>query len=173
MYCEAKAKGFSNPKAKAEANKVCAIGHSQLDLAWYASDLNPNPTVFDPSYGALTEEKKNAYVVALRGDGKGGMSWGRIAVVTGETESRVSTRWELAAKLSRTGQRMGKGGRFAFDDARLYVETHKGLGTEATKEELRALRNDPEALQAYMEAAAEYKSKLARKTAAAKRALKK
>lgn len=177
VYCDQKADGKSNQIAGEKAKAVTTIGHSILDLAWYADSRNPQ---FVPDLGIKPEDRQAAVIALRAGLGWKGalegrkLSWGMLVIALGywnpsdpkSAEGQVRTMFGSNAGIASEGTRIGRGGRWLNNEPRFYTGNHKGAGVEDAKP--RAL--DPDEVMA---GAADYKAKLPtiakRKVTAAKR----
>lgn len=108
------------------------IGYSRgwliVRRAWFEVN-NPSALVqlpTDPDPGRQ-QFKQQSLVVKMRDQDK--LSWGDISVRLGVPESRVRSiyRGENGTKKD-LGLRIGKGGRFAYDDPTLYLDNRKKEG---------------------------------------------
>lgn len=148
-YVELRAAGENVKTATAAAERIAKVGHSLLDLSWYAA----NGTT--PELPPVKPEDRHACMVALRGGaGWNGqfvgqqLSWGRISIAMGlfnpkapstAGENAVQREFVLATKavggeaIAAEGTRSGRGGRYLDGDARLYQGGHKRAGVELEK----------------------------------------
>lgn len=97
------------------------LSHSKAELAWMEHEA------FEQS-GFEVTELTPAFVSYARNELK--IGWGPIMVWTQSSEGKVRKAWEQATNLHSDCTRVGRGGRFKFDDAELYVGELKPTGTE-------------------------------------------
>lgn len=90
----------------------------------------PDPSKYD-SKGAY-EQACGKVVSKLRNEMN--LSWGRIMVITGQTEGFVRKVYEADGIQKSKGLRIGKGGRFAYGDPQLYLDNRKVEGAQIRKE---------------------------------------
>lgn len=103
------------------------LSHSKAELAWMeheAFEISDPPFEVEP----LTPE----FVAFARNDLR--IGWGPIMVWTQSSEGKVRKAWEAASATHSECQRIGRGGRFKFDDAELYVGELKPTGTPVPAE---------------------------------------
>jgi hypothetical protein len=88
--------------------------------------------VVDPSKVAAGDTLKDAtnrawskVIQPLRAEG---LSWGEISVRVGKPESKIRTCYRATGNHKDLGDRIGKGGRFAYDDPEFYLEHRKVEG---------------------------------------------
>jgi len=149
-YVAAKKDGKSNVEAKQVAHKIAKVGHSLLDLSWYATKFQALGT-----FAQVAEGETAQAIVALRGGaGWNGkhvgqrLAWGPISICLGwfnpsdpstAGENAVQRLFPICTKVvagvpvAAEGTRSGKGGRWLADDPQLYVGNHKGHGVEEEK----------------------------------------
>lgn len=165
LYCKGMAlrlKDRNAPTAKLLLKQL-DLSHSQADLAWYVSELNPERVE------AASIEPTSENVVLLRA-GKHPeypdrvMSWGYIACAIGKPEGTVRNLFGQGAGIAAEGTRSGKGGAFLNKEPRFYLNANKRAGVEDEKPRLL----DPNEVAAK---SADYEPKLP-KIAAAKKAAK-
>lgn len=162
VYTDGMAAGKGSKASLAAAKAVAPEGkfsHSRADRAWYADPRNPKGIKPGSLPCPATDDARSKAVVKYRA---AGMSWGFIAIGMGHglTERACENLFDKAG-VAAQGTRTGKGGRFVADDGRLYAGNHKGAGVEAAdRKALRALREDPAALKAYLAKADQYESVL-------------
>lgn len=94
------------------------LSHSQFEFAWLR--------LHEMADVAGTVEPTAKNVVRLRAEGQ---SWGRIAVLTGLSEGKVRTTFKEATGAKSQGQRIGKGGRWLYNDQTLYEAEFNKPGT--------------------------------------------
>lgn len=90
----------------------------------------PDPTKFDSK--EAYEHKVGQIVSKLRNDRM--LSWGKISVLCGVPESFVRKCYTKVDVQKDKGLRIGKGGRFAYDDPQLYLDNRKKEGARIPKE---------------------------------------
>lgn len=106
-----------------DAQVQAGLSHSQAEFHW----LRTQPI----EKGGLAEKVGSepataASVAALRNSGE---SWGRIAVLIDASEGQARKLWAESTGTKSQGQRIGKGGRFYYNDGTLYADQLKGTGT--------------------------------------------
>lgn len=103
--------------------KATGLSHSKAELAFMEHEAF---TQQDPPFKvvALTPE----FVTYARN--VLGIGWGPIMVWTQSTEGSVRKAWEAATNTHSDCKRVGRGGRFKFDDQELYVGELKPHGTD-------------------------------------------
>lgn len=118
-------------KGWAEIRQATGLNHSQCDLAWYAhcskqpGGYRGAKWVGGPAWQAKTDAAQLAQLVAWRA---ASVSWGVMAAVTEQPESKLRTQFETGTKLATTGLRVGHGGRWWRNEQGYYQGNMKGHG---------------------------------------------
>lgn len=105
--------------------KATGLSHSKAELAWMEHEA------FGQS-NFTKAELTPAFVAYARNDLR--IGWGPIMVWTQSSEGKVRKAWEAATNSHSEATRIGRGGRFKFDDAELYVGELKPTGTTVPAE---------------------------------------
>jgi hypothetical protein len=107
--------------------KATGLSHSKAELAFMEHEAF---TEADPAFTVvpLTPEFVSYARNVL------GIGWGPIMVWTQSTEGAVRKAWEVATGTHAECKRVGRGGRFKFDDQELYVGELKPRGTDVPAE---------------------------------------
>ena len=104
--------------------KETGLSHSKAELAWMEHEAE--------QAGFKVVPLTSAFVAYGRNDLK--IGWGPIMVWTQSSEGKVREAWKQATNLHSDGQRVGRGGRFKFDEPELYVGELKPTGTDIPKD---------------------------------------
>ena len=107
--------------------KDTGLSHSKAELAWMEHEAFAQA---DPPF--TPEPLTPAFVAYARNDLA--IGWGPIMVWTQSSEGKVRKAWEEATNTHSDCKRVGRGGRFKFDDAELYVGELKPRGTDVPAE---------------------------------------
>lgn len=103
--------------------KATGLSHSKAELAFMEHEAFAEA---DPAFKVVTLTPDFvAYARNVLGIG-----WGPIMVWTQSTEGAVRKAWETATNTHSDCKRVGRGGRFKFDDQELYVGELKPHGTD-------------------------------------------
>lgn len=100
--------------------KETGLSHSKAELAFMEHEA------FEESEFEVAELTPE-FVAYCRNDLR--IGWGPIMVWTQSSEGKVRKAWEAATNIHSDCTRVGRGGRFKFDDAELYVGELKPKGT--------------------------------------------
>lgn len=106
--------------------EATGLNHSQVECAIMEANF-PKSAFFsvkstDKDYTAKLE----AFIV--EGRQVKALSWGALGVLAHIPESRVRKIWAERTGTKSQGLRNGKGGRFLYQEPRLYVEDHRKTG---------------------------------------------
>lgn len=104
--------------------KETGLSHSKAELAWMEHEAE--------GAGFTVVPLSASFVSFARNDLK--IGWGPIMVWTQSSEGKVREAWKQATNLHSDGQRVGRGGRFKFDEPELYVGELKPTGTDIPKD---------------------------------------
>lgn len=104
--------------------KETGLSHSKAELAWMEHEAE--------GAGFAVEALNPAFVDYARNTLK--IGWGPIMVWTQSSEGKVREAWKQATNLHSDGQRVGRGGRFKFDEPELYIGELKPTGTDIPKD---------------------------------------
>lgn len=100
------------------------LSHSKAELAFMEHEAEAAEFV--------TAELTPAFVAYCRNDLR--IGWGPIMVWTQSSEGKVRKAWEEATNVHSDCTRIGRGGRWKFDDPELYVGDLKPTGTQVDAE---------------------------------------
>ena len=100
------------------------LSHSKAELAFMEHEAEAAEFV--------TAELTPAFVAYCRNDLR--IGWGPIMVWTQSSEGKVRKAWEAASAKHSDCTRVGRGGRWKFDDPELYVGDLKPTGTQVDAE---------------------------------------